>query len=170
MKTKAQKKESVGQLNKQFPGSKILVFTTFARPGEKGLSVAQMQELKRTLRSLQSEYIVTKKTLVDLALKGLKYDGIDVFSMDGSLGIVAGQEDVYGLAKKIYEFAKKNQALQFFGAFMDGAFLNKEQFIEMAQLPSREALIARLLSMMRYPLSSLAIVLNQVATQKEAAV
>jgi len=168
MKTRSQKQSELGKLKEKLPKSTITIFTTFAREGEKGLSVAQMQELKRALRALNgSEYLIAKKSLTDLSLKELKYDGVDIFGMKGSLGVVVGNDDAYSIAKKVYEFAKKNQALQFFGALFDGAYIDADRFVEIAKMSSRIELIARLLGMMRYPLTSLAIVLKQISEAKE---
>jgi large subunit ribosomal protein L10 len=167
MKTKVQKKEELGKLKTKLPQSTITIFTTFAREGQKGLSVAQMQELKRALRQLHAEYLIAKKSLTDILVKEMNYDGVDVYKMAGSLGIVVGSDDGYAVAKKIYEFAKKNEALQLFGAYFDGKFMDADQFVEMAKLPSRNELIARLLGMFKYPLSSLAIVLRQIGEEKE---
>jgi large subunit ribosomal protein L10 len=166
MKTKAQKKESIDNLEAMLPDSKITIFTTFARAGEPGLSVAQLQQLKRALRQSDGEYVVAKKTLVEKALQDLKYDGVDIFGMDGSMGLVLAHGDAFAVAKQLYTFAKANPALKLFVAWMDGHSLSHEELIDMATLPSRDELLARLLGMMKYPLSSLAIVLNQVAKQK----
>ncbi|HXV26760.1 MAG TPA: 50S ribosomal protein L10 [Candidatus Paceibacterota bacterium] len=167
MKTKEQKKDSIDALEKALPDAAITVFTTFARAGEPGLSVAQLQELKRSLRKEGGKYLVAKKTLVDKALADLKYDGIDVFGMEGSLGLVLASGDAYAVAKTLHKFAKDNPALKLFVAYSDGHALTHEELLEMATMPSRDELIARLLGMLNYPLSSLAIVLNQVAKQKE---
>lgn len=169
MKTKAQKKENIDALAKALPGASITIFTTFARGGEQGLSVAQLQELKRALRQADGEYVVAKKTLIDKAMQELKYDGIDVFGMDGSMGLVLAHGDVYAIAKQLYQFAKANPALKLFAAWTDGHAMSQEQLIEMATLPSRDELIARLLGMLQYPVKSLAIVLDQVAKGKGAA-
>lgn len=166
MKTKAQKKESIDALERVLPGSTITIFTTFARAGEAGLSVAQMQEMKRAIRQADGEYIVAKKTLVDKALHDLKYDGVDVFGMDGSIGLVLGRGDAYAIAKQLYQFAKANPALKLFVAWMDGHAVSHEQLMDIATLPTRDELLARLMGMLQYPLSSLAVVLNQVAIQK----
>ena len=166
MKTKAQKKESIDNLAAILPASKITIFTTFARAGEPGLSVAQLQQLKRALRQSDSEYVVAKKTLVEKALHDLKYDGVDIFGMDGSMGLVLAHGDAFAIAKQLYTFAKANPALKLFVAWMDGHQVSHEELIDMATLPSRDELLVRLLGMMKYPLSSLAIVLNQVAKQK----
>ena len=180
MKSKQRKSEELAKLKKKLPESKMSVFTSFspsirsgqAKAGEKGLSVAQMTELKKLLRSMGSEYVVTKKTLMDLALKNKKYDGLDIYSMDGSVGLVVGGDDPYLVAKKIYEFSRKNQALRFWGALLrqgsegQAVFLNKEGFLEIAKMPSKEVLIGRLLGMLTYPMRGLAVVLSEVAKKK----
>jgi len=172
MKSKTQKQEELRKLEAKMPKSEITVFTTFAREGEKGLNVAQMQEFKRALRDIKSEYVITKKSLVDIAAKDLNYDGIDVYGMEGSVGVVLGPESdgnaegAYAVTKKIYEFAKKNTALRLFGAWFNGTFLNQEQVMEMAKMPSKTELVARLLGMLTYPVRGLAIVLDQIVKAK----
>jgi len=166
MKNKTQKSTELKKLKEKLPKSKITIFTTFSRAGEKGLSVAQMSELKRSLRGMNAELFVTKKTLMDLALKELKSEA-NVYSMEGSVGLVFGNDDVYAISKKLYEFAKKNTALKFFGALFENSFLGKEAFLEMAKMPSRETLLARLFGMMKYPITGLAIVLSEVSKKRE---
>ena len=163
MKTKIQKQAELKTLIGKLPSAQITVFTSFARKGEKGLSVAQMMELKRMLRGIQSEYVVTKKTIIERATAD---KGADVYAMDGSLGLVVGNDEPYSVAKKIYEFAKKNTALQFFGALLKGVLISKDQFIEMAKMPSREVLIGRLFGMMKYPVTGLYGVMTEIAKNK----
>ena len=164
MKTKVQKLADADNLKSKIPASKLTVFTSFGRTGEKGLSVAQMTELRRLLRSINADYLVTKKTIIDRAVKDS--GDVDVLSMVGSLGLAMGKDDAYVTAKKLYEFAKKNTALQFFGALFDGKFISNDQFMEMAKMPSREVLLGRLFGMLKYPLSSLAIVMNEISKKK----
>lgn len=166
MKSKTQKSEELVKLKKKLPESKISVFTSFSQSGEKGLSVAQMTELKRLLRSLGAEYFVTKKTLIDLAVRDKNYDGLDVYSMDGSVGMVLGGDDPYLVAKKVYEFSRKNQSLHFWGAIMDGKFLGKDGFLEIAKMPSKEVLVGRLLGMLTYPMRGLAVALGEIAKKR----
>jgi len=167
MKSKTQKSTELKKLKEKLPKSKITIFTTFSRAGEKGLSVAQMSELKKALRIMNAELFVTKKTLMDLALKELKSEA-NVYSMEGSVGLVFGNEDAYAVSKKLYEFAKKNTALKFFGALFENSFMGKDAFLEMAKMPSRETLLARLFGMMKYPITGLTIVLSEVVKKKEA--
>ena len=166
MKTRLQKKETVKNLKDKLSKSDIVVFSTFARAGEKGLSVAQMSELKKLVKQIGAEYFIAKKTLINVALKEFKKEGVNVYSMDGSMGLTFSDGDSYAIAKKLYEFAKKNPALRFFGALYENNFLNKENFLEMAKKPSRETLIARLLGMMKYPISGLAITINEISKKK----
>ena len=174
MKSKSLKKEELKKLKVKLPKSKITIFTTFSRAGEKGLSVAQMSELKKALRAIDAELFVTKKTLIDLALKELNPpaggEGVNIYEMDGSVGLVLGSGDVYAISKKLYEFSKKNAALKFFGALFENGFIGKEGFLEMAQMPSKEVLIGRLLGMLTYPMRGLAVALSEVAKKKGSAV
>lgn len=174
MKPKSQKKVELKKLKEKLPKSKITIFTTFSRAGEKGLSVSQMSELKRALRAMDAEFFVTKKTLMELALKDSNPpaggDGVNVYSMGGSVGLVLGNGDAFEISKKLYEFAKKNKALQFFGAIFESHFVDKNGFMEIAMMPSKEVLIGRLLGMLTYPMRGLAVALNEVAKKKEATV
>ncbi|OGN03432.1 MAG: 50S ribosomal protein L10 [Candidatus Yanofskybacteria bacterium RIFCSPHIGHO2_01_FULL_42_12] len=170
MKPKTQKKKELEQLKDKLPKTKITVFTSFSKAGEKGLSVSQMTELKRMLRLLNSEYVVAKKSLIDLAFKSINPsadgDRIDVFGMEGSIGLVMGDDDPYTVAKKLYEFSRKNQALRFFGAFVDESFIDVDKFMEMAKMPSREVLLGRLVGMLTYPIRGLAVAMNEISKKK----
>ncbi|MBI2062970.1 MAG: 50S ribosomal protein L10 [Candidatus Yanofskybacteria bacterium] len=165
MKSKTQKKEELAKLKDKLAKAKIVVFSSFARDGEKGLNVAEMRRLKNELRVINSEYLVEKKTLLDRALKDVKSE-IDVFQYQGSLGAAIGYGDGQTVAKTIYSFARKSPALKYFGAIWNDKFLDLAQFIEFAKLPSKEVMIARLLGMMKYPLQALAITLKQIADKK----
>lgn len=172
MKSKQQKTEELRELKNKLPKSNITIFTSFSRAGEKGLSVAQMTELKRLLRSLGSEYFVTKKTLIDLAIKYKNYDGLYIYAMKGSIGLVLGNDDPYRVAKSVYEFSTKNPALNFWGAiFRQGSekqakFIGVNEFLEVAKMPSREVLLSRLVGMLTYPIRGLAVAINEISKKR----
>ncbi len=177
MKSKSQKKEELAKLKGKISKSKITVLTSFAREGEKGLNVSAMRELKKGLKTLDAEYLVEKKTLLDKALKEDK-KVIDVFGFAGSLGAVFSRGDEVATAKSVYTFSKKNPAFKYFGAFFGDKFLNQAEFAELAKLPPREVLIGRVFGMMNYPISglvnvlqgnirSLVVALNQIANKKQ---
>ena len=165
MKTREQKRKELAALKDKLSKSKIAIFTTFAREGEKGLAVSGMRGLKKDLRAADSEYVVEKKTLLDKALTENKKN-INVFQFPGSMGMVFGYGDEAAIARSVYNFAKKNPALKYFGAFWNGRFMDLAEFTEFAKLPTKEVMIARLLGMLMYPVSALAIVLNQISKNK----
>lgn len=165
MKSFVQKKEELAKLKDKLSKAKITIFTSFAREGEKGLNVSAMRELKKGLKSVDSDYLVEKKTLLDKALKDVKKD-LDIFQYRGSLGVVFGYGDEPSIAKSLYNFARKNPALKFFGALWGSKFMDVAEFTEFAKLPSKEVLIARLLGLMKYPISAMAILLNKIAESK----
>src|SRR3990167_6849199 len=107
MKSFQQKKEELAKLKEKFSRANITIFTSFAKEGERGLNVGNMRTLKAGLRSVDSEYLVEKKTLLDKALKESKSE-VDVFQFQGSLGAAFGYGDEQSAAKSIYNFAKKN--------------------------------------------------------------
>ncbi len=173
MKSKEQKKKELVELKEKLSKSKITIFTTFAREGERGLAVSGMRTLKKDLRAADSEYVVGKKTLLNKVLAEDKKD-IDVFQYQGSMGIVFGYGDEMAIAKSVYNFARKNPAMKYFGALWNPSagsgqaskFMDLAEFTEFAKLPTREVLITRLLGMINYPLSALAATLNQIALKK----
>jgi large subunit ribosomal protein L10 len=166
MKSQLQKKESLKKLKDKISKAKITIFTSFSRAGERGLSVAEIRELRKRLINSDSEYLVEKKTLIDKSLKEAKKKDVDVFSLDGSLGITFGYGEETATAKSIYDFAKKHPALKYFSAVWGDKFMDFAQLTEFAKLPTKDVMIARLLAMMKYPLSGLAMVLKQVADKK----
>lgn len=160
MKTRKQKTESVVKLKDKIAKSKMVVFTTFARAGENGLNVGKMRELKKSLKTLGSEYLVAKKTLTDKALKDAKVKNIDVFGFNGSLGLVFGSDEEATIAKNLYLFSRANPSLKFFGGIFAKEFISADQFIQLAKLPSRDVMLGRAVGMIGYPLSGLMNVLQ----------
>ncbi len=160
MKTKGQKKEEIEVLSKKLPDSKITVFTSFSQAGKGGLTVAQLQELRRALREKKAEYLVSKKTLTKRVLNDSGVNDVDPKKFEGSLGVAFGYEDPIDTAKSVYDFAKKNKALIVHGALFENSFLDAAKFNELARLPSREVLLGRTLGMLQYPITGLVTVLQ----------
>lgn len=163
MKTKEQKKEIVKDLSKKLPEAEIVIFTSYSRAGEKGLSVAKMRELKKVLRDLSAEYVVAKKNLIRIAAEQTSLAKlVDVNSFDGSLGLVVGSPkgDSAALSKNVYDFSKANPAFRVFGATLEQQYLNADSFTVLAKLPSKEVLLGRVVGMMQSPLTGLLNVLQ----------
>ncbi len=165
MKTFKQKKEELKALEDRLQKAKITIFTSFARAGEKGMSVGSMRELKKALYGIDSEYVVEKKTLLNKALKDAKKD-IDVSQFQGSLGTVFGYADEITTAKSLYGFARKFPSLKYFGAIMGTQIMDEAQLTAFAKLPSREVLLAQLVGMLSHPMRSLAVVIDQIGKSR----
>ena len=145
------------------PEAEMVIFTSYSRAGEKGLSVAKMQELKRTLRGMGAEFVVAKKNLIRIAAEQARLgESLDINSFEGSLGVVIGPKegDSAALSKGIYNFAKANPIFKVFAAVLEQKYLNADSFNELANLPSRDILLGRMVGMMQYPLTGLMNVLQ----------
>lgn len=145
----------------------------------RGLTVKEIQELRRAIRGADAEMKVYKNTLVHLALE--QTDGPDLDSiLSGPSAFIFTGEDPVASAKVIRDFAKDNEVLEIKGGMMDGAFLDVAQVEAVASLPSREELIAKLLGtisnplvktvrVLNGPMEAFARVLGAIESQKEAA-
>ena len=157
MKTRQQKQEELTAIKEKLAKAKIIIFSSFAQVGQKGLTVSGMKELRASLRPLDAQYSVEKKTLFDRAAHQ---------SFPGSLGVAYGYGDPFAIAKALYQFAKKNPVFRLYGALMGSDFMDEEKFLEMAKLPDKEVLIGRLVGMLSYPIRGLAVALDQIAKQR----
>jgi large subunit ribosomal protein L10 len=153
-KTKEQKKKIIDDLKEKITKQKSIVFIDFA-----GVKVEGMFNLRKNLKKVNGQLKVAKKTLINLALKdsGLK---TDIDKLEGELGMVFSYKDEISSAKIIYQFSKKNPSLKILGGFFENEFKPAEDFIALAQLPSKEELLARLTGSISAPVSNFVRVLE----------
>jgi len=175
-KTKKQKDDFVAWLEERLPKSKSVVFTNFD-----GLNVKSTSELRKVLREQGIEYTVAKKTLLKVALKKANVEGIDVKSITGSIGMALGYADEVTTAKVLATFAKANPALKLVAGIYQGKLINTQEVKQLAALPSKQELLAKLVWLFNYPttglvnvlagnLKSLLYALNAIKDKKGAAV
>ncbi len=132
----------------------------------RGLTVEEDTQLRKALREAGVEYKVYKNTLVTLAAKELGFDGI-VEYLEGPVSIAFGYEDATAPARILNDFAKENKKLELKAAIVEGTVYNKEQTEQLAAIPSREVLLAKLLGSIKSPLSNFAYLLSAIADKKE---
>lgn len=146
----------------------------------RGLSVKQAQELRRSLRAEEAEMKVFKNTLTKIALSELGLPEMDELLAGPNGFIFVSGEDISKSAKAIKTFAKANPKLEIRGGLVGDKVMDAEQVKAIADLPSREELIAKLLGclnnpatkivrVLNEPMASLARILNQVAEKGNAA-
>jgi large subunit ribosomal protein L10 len=111
---------------------------------------------------------VSKNTLLRLAVKETPFEVLTQH-FKGSTAVATSEGDIVSLAKAVSTFLKDNPAASFKGAILDGKAVSVQEFQAIAELPSRDVLISKLLYLMQYPVSGLAIALDQIRQQKEGA-
>ena len=139
---KPTKVSAVAEIAEYFRGSNAAVLTEY-----RGLSVAQMKELRRSLGTGVT-YAVVKNTLTKIAARDAGVEGLDSL-LEGPSAIAFVSGDAVDAAKGIRDFAKNNPALVIKGGIMDGAVLTAAEITKIANLESREVLLAKLAGAMK---------------------
>lgn len=145
--------------------------------GFKGITVNQVTELRSRVRKSGGKYVVIKNTLARRAVSGKALDQVKQH-FTGPTAIVYSESDPVSLAKVLTDFAKETPAIEFKGGLVEGKPIAAGQVKEIAALPGRQELIAKLLFLLQSPITRfvrvlaasgpqrLAIVLDQVAKKK----
>jgi large subunit ribosomal protein L10 len=154
---RTQKNEAVGTLQGDFAKSPNAILFGFT-----GLKVAEVTELRRQVRGTQSKYLVVKNTLALRAAKGTALESI-ASHFTGPTAVVFNANNAVAIAKVLTAFAKTNPHLVFKAALVEGRPIAAAEIQAIADLPTREELIARLLFLMESPLRRLATVLSAPA-------
>lgn len=143
----------------------------------KGISVPQVTTLRSRIRDNGGQYLVVKNTLALLAIEGSPLEALKA-QFQGPVAVAFSHEDAVGLAKALSDSAKEMPALQVRGGLVNGQEVAGDQVQEIASLPSREELIAKLLFLLQSPITRFArvlaavprdfvVVLEQIRKQKE---
>lgn len=170
----AQNKEMLESIKQDLDGVSAVWVVDY-----RGLTVKEVQELRRSIREADASMKVYKNTLMHIALNEMELASMDEILEGPSAFVFAGADPVAS-AKALKEFAKSNDKLEVKGGLMDGAFVNAEQVKAVADLPSREQLFGQLAGLLngfarRIAVSindmpgGLARAVNKVAEQKPAA-
>ena len=170
----SQKKELVERLSKQLAEAEISLLVDY-----KGLTVLQVTELRAKLRDAGVQMEVVKNTLLRRASEGTETALMgDLFK--GPNAIVVSQDDPVAPAKIIVDFAKDNEKLEIKGAALAGKLLSEDEIKQLAKMPSKEELLAKLVCTLNAVPTNLVNVLsgvprafvnvlNAVKDQKDAA-
>ena len=145
----------------------------------KGITVPQVTELRKQVRETGSDYVVVKNTLALIAVKDSPLVALkEQFS--GMTAVAYNRTDAVALAKALTKFAKDVPTVQFKGALLNGQIVPAAEIQNIANLPSREEVVSKLLFLMQSPIRglvtvlqanirNLAVVIDQIAKQKETA-
>jgi large subunit ribosomal protein L10 len=125
----------------------------------KGLSVAEITELRESLRKEDVEYKVVKNTLARIASEGTPAEPAREH-IKGPVGIALGYNDAAQVAKSPIEFAKTNEKFEVLGGVIDGIYFDLAALKKVAELPSREVLLSMMAGTFNAPASKMVGLLN----------
>ena len=163
-KVLSEKQAVVAALTERIKNASAGVFVDY-----KGINVAQDTELRTELRKNDVEYSVIKNTLTRFALDDCGLKEIDPI-LNGTTSLATSTGDPIAPFRIISDYSKKlNDVFNIKAAFMDGKVLNETEIAEISALPSKEALYSQVFGTMLAPITSLAVVLNQILEQKGGA-
>lgn len=152
---KEEKKEAVSQLAHKLSGCDVAITTDY-----RGLSVAEMTELRRRLRQEGIEYRVIKNTLARFAAEQAGKEGLTSI-IEGPTAIAFGYGDVAAPAKALVDYIRSSRSeLKIRGGLLDQRVLSAVEVTTLASLPPKEELIAKLLAGMQGTIFALVNVLN----------
>ena len=157
---KNKKIAEVAELKETFTSATSAIVIEF-----KGLVVEKDTAFRKSVRESKAQYRVSKNTLLRLAVKDTSFEVLGG-SFKGASAVATTSDDVVAMAKAVNGFLKDNPAATFKAGVMDGKLIDAKQLQVLAELPSREVLIAKLLYLMSYPISGLAVALDGIRKQK----
>lgn len=160
MPTRTQKETSVAELRETFQKATVAVVADY-----RGLTVAEITDLRRRIQKAGGELTVAKNTLIRLVAKDQEmWQELEQF-LKGPTALVIGLDDPVSPVKALTDFAKEKRKVEvkIRGAVLEGKALNPAGVTDLANLPSKEQLLGRMLGSLQAPPQNLASVLSAVS-------
>ncbi|MBR6384373.1 MAG: 50S ribosomal protein L10 [Lachnospiraceae bacterium] len=157
------KKPIIEEIQSSIKDAKSVVVVDY-----RGLTVEQDTRLRKTLRENNITYKVYKNTMINFAIQGTEFEGLAPY-LEGPTAIAISTEDATAPARAICKFAKEAPKLEVKAGIVEGTAYDAKGIAQIASVPSKEELLAKLLGSMKSPISNLARVLNQIAEQQQGA-
>ncbi|HIU35812.1 MAG TPA: 50S ribosomal protein L10 [Candidatus Fimenecus excrementigallinarum] len=150
------KKQQVADLKTRLDGACAGVLVDY-----RGISVADDTQLRKELREAGVTYTVSKNTLLHLAFAGTPYEALDSV-LEGTTAIATSADDYVAAARILGKFADKSDSFNLKGGFIDDEVIDLAKLQSLAKLPSREVLLATVLSAFNAPMAAFARVIQAV--------
>ncbi|HXN56958.1 MAG TPA: 50S ribosomal protein L10 [Candidatus Angelobacter sp.] len=151
---KAEKAATVADLTARLKATSTAVLADY-----RGMTVGQMRDLRTKLRGGGIEMVVVKNTLARRAAVAAGYEPLTV-ELVGPIAMLFAVDDVSAPARILNDFIRANRKMVIKGGLLEGQVIKADAVTELADLPSREVLLSRLLGAMQAPLGNLASVLQ----------
>lgn len=149
-----EKAGKVAELKDLLSSSKGVVLVDYC-----GLTVAEDTELRSKMREAGVKYMVAKNTFIRIAAKEAGIEGLDAY-LEHNTAVAFSAEDPVAPAKILNDFSKDHKALEIKAGILDGKVIALDEVKALAELPSREELLAKLVGSMQAPISGLVNVLQ----------
>ena len=156
-----QKEEEVKKLAEKMKDASLVLLTDY-----RGINVSDVTALRKAVREVGGEYFVIKNNITRRALKECGVDTLDD-ALVGPTAVIIAQEEYLPSLKAIYNYVKNNDFYKIKGGVLEGKVSSIEELTTLAQLPSREELIAKLAGCLLANVSKLAATLDAVRVKKE---
>lgn len=150
------KKQQVADLKARFESACAGVIVDY-----KGISVADDTKLRKELREAGVQYTVTKNTLIHLAIEGTDLAALDSV-LEGTTAVATSADDYVAAARILGKYADGNDSFNLKGGFLDNEVIDLEKLISLSKLPSREVLLATVLSAFNAPIAAFARAIQAV--------
>ena len=151
------KQPIVEEIKAQLDGAKSIVVVAY-----RGISVADVTELRKQCREAGVIYKVYKNTMVRRAVEGTEFEGI-VKDLEGTNAFAISKEDATLAARVVAKFIKKAKVCQLKSGVVEGTYYDAKGIETIATIPSREELIAKFMGSIQSPITNFARVIKQIA-------
>jgi len=155
------KEAVVSSIQESFDGAQSIIFYDY-----RGLTVEEVTELRKQMREAGVEYKVLKNTMIRRALAALEIEGVDAI-LEGPTAVAVGKEDPVAPARVLNDFVKKVKKTEIKGGVVYGKAATLAEIEYLATLPSKEQLIASLMSVINGVTSKFVRTLEAIRVQKE---
>ena len=155
------KKPVVEEISELLNGAATAVVVDY-----RGLTVAEDTELRKQLREAGVVYKVYKNTMINFAIKDTEFADL-AQHLEGPTAIAVCKDDATAAARVLAKFAKTAEALEIKGGVVDGIYYDAVGIGQIANIPSREVLVSKLLGSMQSPITNFARVIKQIAEKNE---
>jgi len=155
------KKSVVADIKDKFDRAKCVVLVDY-----RGLTVAEDTALRNEFRKAGCEYAVLKNTMINLAVKDSAFGADMAPQLNGPTAVAFSYDDLVAPAKVVKTFMDKSKKLTIKCGVCDGDYLDQKGVVALADLPSKEVLIARLMGSMMSAVSKFVYVVDAIRKQK----
>jgi large subunit ribosomal protein L10 len=154
MKKKSEKQQDLDKLKTELAKVSTVILTTF-----QGITVEEDTKLRRAVQAAGGKYQVVKNTLAELAGTGTPAEGV-LKNLKGTHSIAYTQTDPVALAKALTKIAKDVPAFQFKSGVVEGRVISISEIKQLADMPSKEELISKIMFLLNAPAQRIATALN----------